>query len=55
MQTTSFAAVRSPAFVSKGMWLVVYCERPADASALGFLSGVPAVPEIDIHLVIGSD
>lgn len=55
MKTTSFAALRSQAFVSKGTRLVVYCERPADASSLEFLRGVPAVPEIDIHLVIGSD
>ena len=55
MKTTSFAPVRSPAFVGKGMRLVVFCGRPADASALEFLSSIPAVPELDIHLVTGSD
>ena len=55
MKTMSFAAVRSPALISKGMRLVVFCEQPADASSLEFLSGIPAVPEIDIHVVIGSD
>jgi nucleotide-binding universal stress UspA family protein len=55
MKTKSFAAVRSPAFVSKGMRLVVFCERPADASALDLLSGIPAVPEMELHVVVGSD
>jgi nucleotide-binding universal stress UspA family protein len=55
MKTTSFAAVRSPALISKGSRLVVFCERPADAFSLEFLSSIPAVPELDIHLVTGSD
>ena len=55
MKTTSFAAVRSPAFLSKGIRLVVFCERPADASALEFLSGFAAVPAIEVHVVVGSD
>jgi hypothetical protein len=55
MKTKSFAAVRSPAFVSKGMRLVVFSEQPADASILGFLSGAPAVPEIEMHVVVGSN
>ena len=37
------------------MRLVVYCERPADASVEGFISGLPAVPAIDIHVISGSD
>jgi hypothetical protein len=55
MKTKSFAAVRSPAFVSKGMRLVVFCEQPADASILRFLSGVAAVPEMEVHVVVGSN
>jgi hypothetical protein len=37
------------------MRLVVVCEQPADESVLGFLSSLPAVRGIDIHVISGSD
>lgn len=51
MKIKSFAAIRSPAFVSNGMRRVVFFEHPADASILGFLSGVAAVPAMEVHVV----
>jgi nucleotide-binding universal stress UspA family protein len=37
------------------MRLVVFSEQPAVASILGFLSGVAAVPEMEVHVVVGSN
>jgi nucleotide-binding universal stress UspA family protein len=55
MKTMSFAAIRSPGIVSNSVRLVVFCERSADASVLDLLSGFPAVPEMEVHVVVGSE